>query len=106
MEIEKQRREKMNEYVINNYKNDEKMMVLIFAQWCVNNDVDPFELYEQAYPGQRSNKLLAEMMPETIEKEKADEVNDETVLNVLQIFGNDDLAFVVQRFIDGRTSSK
>lgn len=97
---------KLNERVIQNYEHDEKMMVLIFTQWCVNNDVDPIQLYEKAYPEQRKNKLLEEMMAQTTAKEEAEQIADETVLNVLQMFGNDNLAFVVQQVIEKRSSSK
>ena len=97
-----QRREDMNKRVIENYEQDEKMMILIFAQWCVNNDLDPLKLYEEAYPEQGKNKVLEEMLAETIEKGDAEQVDDHTVLNVLQLFGNDDLAFKVQDAIEKR----
>lgn len=98
--------QKMNEKIIGNYKNDEKMMVLIFVQWCVNNNVDAIKLYEEAYPEQGKNKLLLEMLEETVDKDTSENIYDETVLNVLQMFGNDDLAFAVQRIIDKKMSSK
>lgn len=92
----------MEEQVIENYQNDEKMMILIYAQWCINNDVDPNVLYEQAYPGQLRNSTLAETMDLTVSKKESDDIDDQTVLNVLQIFGNDDLAFAVQGEIEKR----
>lgn len=96
----------INKRVIENYENDEKMMVLIFAQWCVNNNVDAIKLYEDTYPNQGKNRLLENILTETVEKEQSEVIPDETVLNVLQLFGNDDLAFSVQRVIDSRQSSK
>jgi len=85
--------------VIENYQNDEKMMILIYAQWCINHDLDPKELYEKAYPNQLQNDALIEALDLTVSKQEADEIDDQTVLNVLQLFGNDDLAFIVQEEI-------
>src|SRR5699024_11954414 len=92
----------VDEQVIENYQKDEKMMILIFAQWCVNNDVDANELYKRAYPEQASNQLLANIFKETLEAGKSDQVDDTTVFSVLEIFGNSDLAFEVQGVIDKR----
>ncbi|WP_260048872.1 hypothetical protein [Oceanobacillus kimchii] len=39
-----------NEEVIRQYQEDEKRMVLIFAQWCINHQLDPFAVYGEAYP--------------------------------------------------------
>lgn len=92
----------MEEKVIESYQKDEKMMILIYAQWCINNDLEPRTLYEQAYPMQVKNNALREALELTVSKEEAGEVPDSTVLNVLQLFGNDDLAFIVQEQIDKR----
>lgn len=91
-----------NEKVIDNYKQQEKMMILIYAQWCINHQLDPVELYKQAYPNQLTNDALIEVLDLTVPKNEADEITDETVINALQIFGNDDLAFIVQEQIDNR----
>lgn len=85
--------------VIENYQSDEKMMILIYAQWCINHDLDPKKLYEKAYPNQLQNDALTEALALTVSKQEADEIADQTVLNVLQLFGNDDLAFIVQEEI-------
>ncbi len=45
--------------MIENYQNDEKMMILIFAQWCINHDLDPKEMYKRAYPAQGENHALS-----------------------------------------------
>jgi hypothetical protein len=95
-------KKEIEEKVIENYQNDEKMMILIFAQWCINHDLDPVNLYNKAYPGQINNNALAEVMELTVPKNESDEIPDQTVINVLQLFGNDDLAFIVQREIDQR----
>ncbi|WRU97694.1 hypothetical protein RYX51_12250 [Priestia filamentosa] len=47
----------MEQKIIQNYQKDEEMMILVFAQWCVNHDLDPFELYIRAYPNQRENAV-------------------------------------------------
>ena len=92
----------VDERVIENYQKDEQMMILIFAQWCVNNEVDANELYQRAYPEQARNHLLEEIFKETLEAGKSNQVDDATVFNVLEIFGNSDLAFEVQGIIDKR----
>jgi len=90
------RNNKKDTFIIEQYENDEKVMVLIFAQWCVNHDLDANQLYKQAYPAQPENKVLLEAMAETVPKEESEEIETEVVLQVLQLFGNDDLAFIVQ----------
>ncbi|PAV30635.1 hypothetical protein CIL05_05910 [Virgibacillus profundi] len=95
-------KKEMEKQVIENYQNDERMMVLIYAQWCINNDLDPTTLYEKAYPGQSKNDTLTEALELTVPKKESDEIPDQTVLHVLQLFGNDDLAFVVQEMIENR----
>ncbi|MFD2130526.1 hypothetical protein ACFSKI_04670 [Pseudogracilibacillus auburnensis] len=94
---------KMNEkdeYIIEQYKNDEEMMILIYTQWCINNDFDPEELYQLAYPNQQKNPALLEAIQKTVEKNESEEISHQLVQQVLQLFGNDDLAFVVQQKID------
>ena len=90
----------MEKRVIENYQNDERMMILIFAQWCVNNNLDARELYIKAYPNQLNNAILDEVVEETVPKNEAEEIPAATVLQVLQLFGNDDLAFVVQEEVE------
>ena len=92
----------MEEKVIESYQNDEKMMILIYAQWCINNDLEPRALYKQAYPSQMKNNALDEALELTVPKKESEEIPDSTVQNVLQLFGNDDLAFIVQEQIDKR----
>lgn len=86
--------------IVENYQQDENMMILVFAQWCVNNDLDPKELYEAAYPSQGKNAALIQVLELIVPKEESDEIPDQTVLQVLQLFGNDDLAFVVSEKIE------
>ncbi|WP_223702400.1 hypothetical protein [Sutcliffiella deserti] len=85
--------------IIENYQKDENMMILVFAQWCVNNDLDPVKLYSKAYPNQRKNPALAQALKLTVSKEEAGEISNDTLLGVLSLFGNDDLAIVVTEAI-------
>ena len=90
----------LEEKIIENYRGEEKMMILVFAQWCVNHDLNPEELYLRAYPNQSSNPALREAVELTVPKEEAGEVDNQTLLGVLSLFGNDDLAFVVTEEIN------
>lgn len=94
---------KMNEkdqYIIEQYQQDESMMILIYAQWCVNHELDALEMYQQAYPDQLINKELLKALDETVAKEESEDISIELVQHVLQLFGNDDLAFVIQEASD------
>lgn len=92
----------LEEQIIQNYQGEEKMMILVFAQWCINHDLDPEELYLRAYPCQSSNNALKEALELVVPKEEAGDVADETLLGVLSLFGNDDLAFVVTEELNKR----
>ncbi|MFP3390445.1 hypothetical protein [uncultured Brevibacillus sp.] len=99
-------RKEMEEQVIQAYQRDEGMMILVFAQWCVNHDLDAQALYRQAYPAQSDNPLLTQMLENTVPKNEAEEIPDTTLLGVLSLFGNDDLAFVVHEVIEQRKQNK
>jgi hypothetical protein len=92
----------LEEQMIENYKREEHMMILVFAQWCINHDLDPAALYRAAYPDQVDNVSLQQALDLTVSKEEAGEVADSTVLGVLSLFGNEDLAFIVTQEIDKR----
>ncbi|PFA62170.1 hypothetical protein CN378_21385 [Bacillus sp. AFS015802] len=94
----------MQEKIIRNYQKDEHMMILVFAQWCVNHDLDPAELYRRAYPHQGKNPALQQGIDLTVSKEESEEIPDATLLGVLSLFGNDDLAHVVTEEINERTT--
>ena len=98
--------EDFQERIIENYKNEENMMILVFAQWCVNKELDPAELYLRAYPHQASNQALKEALALTVSKDEAGDIPDQTLLNVLSLFGNDDLAFVVTEEMEKRKHNK
>lgn len=91
-----------DKYIIERYQQDEAMMVLIFAQWCINHDLDPLEVYERAYPNQPKNKLLLEAIEKTVPKNESEDISKEVVQHVLQLFGNDDLAFVIQEIMESK----
>lgn len=93
-------RKEMENQVIQAYQRDEGMMILVFAQWCVNHGLDARDLYHRAYPNQGDNPLLAQMLENTVPKEEAEEIPNATLLGVLSLFGNDDLAFVVSEEIE------
>lgn len=90
----------IEEKIIQNYQKDEQMMILVFAQWCVNHDLNPETIYTRAYPQQGSNPSLKRALDLTVSKEEAGEISDTTLLGVLSIFGNDDLAFAVSEEIE------
>ncbi len=96
----------VQEKVIENYQRDEQMMILVFAQWCINHDLDPEELYKKAYPNQASNPALKKAWELTVPKEEAGEIGDQTLLAVLSMFGNDDLAYIVTEEIEKRRTSE
>lgn len=92
----------LEQQIRENYERDERMMILVFAQWCVNHDLDPEALYHKAYPDQADNLELKEAFSLTVPKEEAGPIADETLLGVLSLFGNEDLAFVVTEEINKR----
>lgn len=91
----------LTELIIQKYKEDETLMIRLFVQWCANHTLDPHALYKKAYPQQGINPALTKVIEDD---EGFDDlyIDNETMLDVLQLFGNDDLAFVVsdemQRF--------
>ncbi|MBY9081443.1 hypothetical protein KIH86_12090 [Paenibacillus sp. HN-1] len=95
-------RKAMEEQIIESYRQEEDMMILVFAQWCINHDLDPEALYLQAYPDQAGNERLSRALALTVSKEEAGEIPDDTVLGVLSMFGNDDLGFIVSEAISAR----
>src|SRR5699024_10857501 len=88
------------QYIIDQYEQEEKMMIIIFAQWCVNHDLNGVALYHKAYQNQPENKELLATLDETVNKKESEDISTALVQYVLQHFGNDDLAFVIQEEID------
>lgn len=83
--------------IIEKYQQDEKMMILAFAQWCINHDYDPAEVYTRAYPHQGNNLLLKEAIEATIPKEDSEEIPLPSLFAVLEMYGNEELAFVISQ---------
>ena len=76
---------KLPDKIIENYQSEEKMMILFFAQWCINNDFVPEEVFLRAYPNQSANQTLREALELSVAKEEAGEVKDRSVLGVLSL---------------------
>ncbi|GGH76793.1 hypothetical protein JOD43_001203 [Pullulanibacillus pueri] len=90
----------VEEHVIANFQRDEHMMILVFAQWCINHELDPMEVYLRAYPDQATNPALSQALELTVPKEESEPIPDQTLLNLLSVFGNEDLAFIVTAEIE------
>ncbi|MFC5604518.1 hypothetical protein [Sporosarcina koreensis] len=84
----------IDEQIIQKYREDETLMIRLFVQWCSNNELDPHVLYKKAYPEQMVNVALQEVI-ESDDGFDDFHIDNETMLDVLQLFGNEDLAFVV-----------
>ncbi|TWT24778.1 hypothetical protein [Planomicrobium sp. CPCC 101110] len=82
-----------DEFIIKKYQQDEETMIQLYVQWCLNHGVDPVALYQRAYPGQAQNGALLKATEEAGQEHM--EIGHDTLLEVLQLFGNDDLAFAV-----------
>ncbi|HJF32254.1 MAG TPA: hypothetical protein K8V56_10850 [Sporosarcina psychrophila] len=80
--------------VIQKYQQDERLMIRLFVQWCANNEVNPHDLYRRAYPEQQENETMKKIIEEAKYEEEI-EIDNETMLDVLQLFGNDNLAFIL-----------
>ena len=100
------RANEISEKVISNYQKDEGMMIIIYAQWCVNNGLDPKAVYLKAYPDQSNNEYVMHMLEQTVTKEEAEDIANETLLQVLSLFGNEDLAFTVSKEVDALEAKK
>ncbi|WP_322905358.1 hypothetical protein [Paenibacillus campi] len=90
------------EQIVESYRQDEDMMILVFTQWCVNRGFDARELYYSAYPDQLDNPRLEQGIRLTVPKEEAGDIPNDTLFGVLSMYGNDDLAFVVSEALDAR----
>ena len=86
------------EAVIKHYQQQEETMILLFCQWCVNHDLDPAVLYQEAYPAQLVPKQLEEINEQTVGKEEGLDVDTALLIDVMSQFSNNDLAFVVNHY--------
>jgi hypothetical protein len=85
--------ENRDEFIIKKYQQEEEMMIQLYVQWCLNHQLDPVALYQRAYPGQAQNETLLKTVEEAGQEDM--EIGNDTIMDVLQMFGNDDLAFAV-----------
>ncbi|MFA1821834.1 hypothetical protein ACDX78_16910 [Virgibacillus oceani] len=88
------------EKVIAKYEEDEEKMILVFVQWCINHDIDSVTLYQKAYPNQPSNNKLSAALEHTVPKDEAEQISDDLLMDILDFFGNYDLAQVVYEEIN------
>ncbi|MCZ2257881.1 hypothetical protein [Sporosarcina sp. G11-34] len=95
----------IDEFIIKKYQEDEQVMIQLFVAWCINHNLDANKLYAKAYPEQLENPALLNVVAETEDTEKI-EIEDETLLDVLQMFGNIELAFVVSDEIEKNEKRK
>ncbi|MBB4824355.1 hypothetical protein HNO89_001577 [Sporosarcina luteola] len=87
-------RQTIQKKIIELYQDDEMVMIRLFIHWCQKNGLDPLILYSKAYPEQNGNKVLNQLLASEDDHDDLI-VGNETILDLLQLFGNDDLAFVV-----------
>lgn len=83
----------ITEFIIQKYQEDEQVMIQLFVQWCQNHELNPFTLYQKAYPFQGPNEAIKTIIDSNELMEL--DIDSGTLIEVLQLFGNDDLAFVV-----------
>lgn len=86
-------RSEMMQRVIEQYQQDEGTMIRLFVKWCLANDLDPNAVYAAAYPEQQRNAALADAIKE--DDGEPVEIGSSTMIELLQLFGNDDLAIAV-----------
>ncbi|NYF25284.1 hypothetical protein [Sporosarcina sp. JAI121] len=89
----------IDEQIIQKYQEDEQLMIRLFVQWCSNNELNPHALYGRAYPDQQENETMKKIIEEAKFEDQID-IDNETMLDVLQLFGNDDLAFILSDEIE------
>jgi len=90
-------RTEREQFIIDNYQAGEDEMIALFVEWCHNHDFDPLKMYREAYAEQELPERLVE-----INKQRRDvgEIETALLLEVLQMYGNDTLAFVVSNYAE------
>lgn len=89
-----------DQYIIERYQAGEAEMILLFVEWYHNYDLNSLEIYREAYPNQEFPEKLIEMNQELIESKEAVQIEKSLLLEVLQLYGNDNLAYVVTNYAD------
>lgn len=93
-------RKEREQFIIEQYQAGEDQMILLFTQWCFNHGLDALALYREAYPNQPVSAKLLEMNEERIDPREAAQIDTSLLLEVLQLYENNDLAFVVSSYAD------
>ncbi|BAM46449.1 hypothetical protein [Amphibacillus xylanus] len=88
------------QYIIDRYQAGEAEMILVFVQWCHNHKLDPLVVYREAYPNQALPTKLIEINQELIESNENVQIETSLLLEILQVYGNDDLAFIVANYAE------
>src|SRR5690625_6265335 len=90
-------RTEREQFIIDNYQAGEDEMIALFVEWCHNHDFDPLKMYREAYAEQELPEILVK-----INKQRRDvgEIESSLLLEVLQMYGNDTLAFVVANYAE------
>lgn len=89
----------LQEFIIKKYQDEERTMVHLFIEWCREHEQNPQTVYQIAYPEQGENPIIKELVEELSEHEPL-HIPTQSLLEVLQLFGNDELAFVIADLID------
>ncbi|SEN83855.1 hypothetical protein SAMN04488134_10264 [Amphibacillus marinus] len=89
-----------DQFVIEQYEQGENEMILLFAQWCLNHKLDPYKLYQEAYPNQKASSKLTTIMEDVVELNLAGDIDTFLLLEALQAYGNDDLAWIVSQYYE------
>lgn len=84
----------IQDFIIKKYQDEERTMVHLFVEWCRSHHQDPHQVYQLAYPEQTENPILTEVLQE-LDDQKPIHIPTNTLLELLQMFGNDELAFVI-----------
>ncbi|MBU5594709.1 hypothetical protein KQI76_05995 [Amphibacillus sp. MSJ-3] len=88
------------QFLIEQYQAGEDQMILLFTQWCFNHDLDAIALYQEAYPNQLVSTKLLEINNKYPELKETAQIDTSLLLEVLQLYENYDLAFVVSNYAD------
>ncbi len=88
----------LQEFIIQKYQDEERTMVHFFIEWCREHQHNSHEVYQLAYPNQPENPIISELSAELNEQAPL-HIPTDTLLEVLQVFGNDELAFVISELI-------
>lgn len=86
-------------FIIQKYQDEERTMVHLFIEWCREHQYDPHIVYQTAYPSQTENPIITEILA-TLSDQEPLHIPDHTLFEVLQLFGNDELVFVIADLIE------